>query len=79
MMPPWSKELERGREDVSDDARLAVLLIRDVLGVTTEEILSVLKLSLSERGFIDLERALEVRAGGGQLALGLKQRGQAVQ
>lgn len=47
------KELERGRQDVSDDAKLAVLLLRDVLDISDDAILSVLKLSVSERGYID--------------------------
>jgi hypothetical protein len=47
------RELERDRKDVSEDAKLAVLLLRDVLGLSEEAILSVLKLSLADRGFID--------------------------
>lgn len=45
--------LERDREDVSNDAKLAVLLLTDVLDVSKDSILGVLKLSLSERGYID--------------------------
>jgi energy-coupling factor transporter ATP-binding protein EcfA2 len=47
------RELERDRENVSDDAELAVLLLRDVLDISTDAILGVLKLSLSDRGYID--------------------------
>ena len=47
------RELERERKDVSDDAKLAVLLLRDVLGVSEEAIINVLKLTLADRGFID--------------------------
>jgi putative AbiEii toxin of type IV toxin-antitoxin system len=46
-------ELERDRENVSDDAKLAVLLLRDVLGYSADDILGVLKQSLAQRGYID--------------------------
>ena len=47
------RELERDRENVTEDAKLAVLLLRDVLGISTEAILGVLKLTLADRGYID--------------------------
>lgn len=47
------RNLESGRADVTDDAKLAITLLRDVLEIPVQSIVDLLQLPLSDRGYID--------------------------